>query len=58
MVSNYIKIPKDVLQLHKTVSAAADMIFFNKVSFLVSISIRVKFTTVQYLGKSKVLNIS
>ena len=55
VVSNYIKIPKDILQLHKTVPVAADIIFFNRITFLVIISRRVKFTTVQYLGKGQQL---
>ena len=58
MVSNYIKTPKDILQLHKTVSVVADIIFVNSMEFLVRISRNAKFTAVQYLGKRMTGNIS
>ena len=44
--SNYIKILKDILQLQKIFSVVADIMFFNGMSFLVSISRHVKFTIV------------
>ena len=56
--SNYIKILKDILQLQKIFSVVADIMFFNGMSFLVSISRHVKFTIVQYLRKRKTGNIS
>ena len=58
MVLNYIDIPKEILQLHKTVPVVAWIILFNGLAFLVSISRHVKFDTVQYLGKSMMDNIS
>ena len=51
VVSNYIKIPKDILQLHNTVLVAAEIMFVNGMELLVSISRHVKFTMVEYLGK-------
>ena len=57
VVSNEINILKDILQLHKTLSVAADIVFVNRMAFLVSISIHVKFTTVQYLVKRMAGNI-
>ena len=56
--SNYIKILKDILQLQKifSVVAVADIMFFNRMTFLVSIYRHVKFTIVQYLGKRKTGN--
>ena len=51
VVSNYINILKEILQLHKTVLVVAYIMFVNGMTFLVSIYIYVKFTTVQYLGK-------
>ena len=58
VVLNYINILKDILQLHNTVSVAADIIFVNRMTFLVIISRHVEFTIVQYLGKSTTVNIS
>ena len=47
MVSNYVKIPKEVLQLHKTVLVAAYIMFVNGMEFLIIIYRHVKFTMVQ-----------
>ena len=58
VVSNYIKIPKETLQLHKTVLGAEELIFVNGMDLLVRISRHVKFTTAQYLGKSTTGNMS
>ena len=57
VVSNYVKIPKEILQLHKTAVVASDVIFVNWMAFLVSISIYVNFATVKYIGKSTMGNI-
>ena len=51
VVSNYIKIPKYILKLHKIVLVAEDIIFVNRVAFLVIISRHAKLTTARYLGK-------
>ena len=58
VVSNYGKTLKEILQLHRTVSVVADIMFFNGMEFLVSISRHVKFTMVQYIGKRTTGNIS
>ena len=58
MVSNYVKTLKYILQLHKTVAVASDIIFVNGMAILVSIFRYVKFTTVQYSGKITTDNIS
>ena len=42
MVSNYVKIPKEVLQLHKTVLVAAYIMFVNGMEFLIIIYRHVK----------------
>ena len=51
VVSNCVNTLKDILQLHKKVLVAADIMFVNRMAFLVSISIHVKLNTVQYIGK-------
>ena len=53
-----MKIPKEILQLHKTVSVTTDLMFVNKMTFLVSIFRHVKFTMIQYIGKRVTGNIS
>ena len=44
--------------MHQTVSMVEDMMFFNEVGFLMIISINIKFTTVQYVGKHMTVNLS
>ena len=56
VVSNYVKIPKDILQLNHSV--AADVMFVNGMGLLVSISSNIKFTMVQYIWKKTMGNIS
>ena len=58
VVSNYIKMSKYILKLHKILLVSVDIIFSNRIAFLVRISRHVKFTTVKYLGKMKTGNIS
>ena len=56
VVSNYTKAQKDILQLHNTVSVVVDIMFVNGMTFLVSISIHVKFTMFQFIGKRMIDN--
>ena len=56
-VIKYVKIPKEILQLHKTNFVASDIIFVNVMVFLVSISRYLKCTMVQYIVKSTTVNI-
>ena len=58
VVSSYINILKDILQLHKTVPVVSEIMFVNGTEFLVSIFRYVRFNTVQYLGKRTTGNIS
>ena len=58
LVSNYIKILKEMLKLHNTVLVSEDMVFFNGMGFLVSIPRHLKFITVQYIVKRATDNIS
>ena len=57
VVSSYVKILKESLQLYKTVSVAADILFVNGMAFLVIISRNLKFTILQYIGKMTTDNI-
>ena len=54
----YVIIPKDILQVHRAVSVASDVVFINVMGFLVSISRHIKFVIVQYVGKRTTDNLS
>ena len=58
MVSNYVNISKEILQLHHTVSIVADLMFVYRVIFLDSISRYIIFTILQYIGKQTIGNLS
>ena len=44
--------------MHQTVAVVEDMMFVNGMEFLVIISSNIKFTTVQYVGKQRTVNLS
>ena len=45
----YIQIPKDFILLHKKVVLVADIMFVNNVAFLVKLSRKIKFLTVEHI---------
>ena len=45
----YIVIPKDFILLHKKVVLVADIMFVNNVAFLVTLSRKIKFLTVEHI---------
>ena len=47
--SMLIPVPKEFLRTHKVVALCADIIFINKLPFLVTISSYIGFTTIEYL---------
>ena len=50
VVTDYVDIPKEILESRKELEVSTDIIFINKLPFLVSISRRLKFTTIEYLS--------
>ena len=46
-------VPPDILKLHKSVTIAADLMFVNKVPFLVTTSRKIYFGTVEVLPERK-----
>ena len=58
VLSNYIKIPKNILQLQNMVLVAADIMFVNGMEFIARFSRHVKYTTLQHLLKRVTGNIS
>jgi hypothetical protein len=46
---DYVQIPKDIMSLNRNVTLAIEIMFVNGLPLLVSISRKIKFTTVEYL---------
>ena len=44
---DYIKVPQEILDIHQDVTVAADFMFVNGISFFVSVSRHIHFTTVE-----------
>ena len=49
-VTDYIKIPREILEICKKLEVSMEIIFINKLPFLMRISRRMKFTTIEYLS--------
>jgi hypothetical protein len=52
-LTEYVEIPKEIISLNKNVKLAVNIIFVCGLAFMVSISRKVKFTTVEYLHGRK-----
>ena len=50
VVTDYVDIPREILELLKELEVSTVIIFFNKIMFLVSISRRLKLTTLEHLS--------
>ena len=48
--TDYFEIPREILELRKELEVSTNIMFINKLTFLVSISRRLKFTTIEYLS--------
>jgi hypothetical protein len=53
VVTDYVHIPKEIMSLNRNVTLAIDIMFVNSLRFMVSISRKIKFTTVEYLLRRK-----
>jgi hypothetical protein len=53
VMTEYIEIPKEIISLNKNVTLAVDIMFVCGLPFMVSISRKIKFTTVEYLPGRK-----
>ena len=49
VVMYYIAVPKDFLKLHKFVTLVEDVMFVNGAPFLITMSRRIKFVTVEHI---------
>src|SRR5210317_1873698 len=54
VVTDYISIPTEQLNVHKDVTITADVLFVQKILFLISMSRKIKFTTMEVLDNRKV----
>ena len=50
VVTDYVEIPREILVSRKELELSMGIMFINKITFLVSISRRLKFTTIEYLS--------
>ena len=48
-VTDYVEIPREILELCKDLEASTDIMFVKKIPFLVGISRGLKFSTIEYL---------
>ena len=49
IVRNYLEIPEEIFSMNTCLEVLVDMMFINKVDFLVSVSKRLKFTTIVHI---------
>jgi hypothetical protein len=49
VVADYLEIPKEIIDMNKAVTIAADVMFVNGPPFIVTISRNIKFTTTEYV---------
>ena len=50
IVTDYVEIPREILESRKELEVLPDIISIHKLPLLVSISRRLKFTTIEYLS--------
>ena len=50
VVTDYVEIPREIFKSRKELEVSTDIIFINKLPFLVSISRRLNFTVIEYLS--------
>ena len=57
VVSDYLNIPKKVIEANKNVDLSGDIFFINKIPFFTTVSDNIKFTTTEFLPNRKIKNI-
>jgi hypothetical protein len=57
VAGNFVKVPKELLKLHKDVYMTADILFVNRIPFFITLSRKICFTTVNHLNDRKVSTI-
>jgi hypothetical protein len=51
VLTGYVQIPKEILELNKDVTLAVDVMFVDGIPFVVSLSRKIKFTTSEYVPR-------
>ena len=51
VITDYIEIPREILESCNDLEVSTDIMFIDKLPFLVSISRGMKFTTIEYLSR-------
>ena len=51
VVTDYVDIPREILESHKELEVLTEIMFINKLPFLVSINQQLKFTMIEYLSR-------
>jgi hypothetical protein len=54
VVADFIKVPKEILDLHKEITLSADIFFVNQIPFFLTISHTIHFTTATHLSDRKI----
>ena len=49
VTTDYVQIPRDFIKLHKYVALVADVMFVNNIPFLITMSRKIKFITVEHI---------
>jgi hypothetical protein len=57
VMADYVEIPKEILDLNKDLTVAADIMFVNGMPFITSISRNIKFTTIEYVTSRSETNL-
>jgi hypothetical protein len=50
VAKDFVKVPKDLLKLHREVTMTADIFFVNKIPFFLTLSRKICFTAVNHLA--------
>ena len=57
VAKDFVKIPREIQKLHKFVYLTADIFFVNKIPFMITLSCKICFTTVEHLANRKIEDI-
>ena len=57
VVQDFVDIPEEILSLHQNVLLTADMFFINKLTFVVTLSRKLCFGTIQYVRLRKKISL-
>ena len=50
VVTDYVDIPREIIKPRKELEVSMDIVFINNISLFISISLRLKFTTIECLS--------